>query len=228
MSRVEEAEKVVDDSTAAAGESNKKTSDKKPAPAEVAAREKTGDAAKIEEAPAAKSASEKLPEQERDTESQPASTEVERKAEAEVKELSEDEGPKTPRSSPVDDVERKVKASDEMKEKSAPAPAAAPASSKEASKGNVETRANKPAIQTKPRLAAKLQQSNIPVAMAREHIVDLLNLSQQQPVSPDAVSPDELSAALREIASKESEEDLNQRIMSEFVADFGIGTLKTW
>ena len=47
-------------------------------------------------------------------------------------------------------------------------------------------------------------------------------------MSPDAVSPDELSAALREIASKESEEDLNQRIMSEFVADFGIGTLKTW
>ena len=71
-------------------------------------------------------------------------------------------------------------------------------------------------------IPAQRKQSAVPIAMATEPLVPSANQSAAFQ-SHDGVAADELTAALNQLACSETEEDSNQRVMSEIFADFGIG-----
>ena len=208
-----------DSSAAAAGESSVKASQKKTTKPEVVQREKAGDAAKMEAPVQPEVPKEDQSLKENNSEKcDSVAAEVVEKQEVDQRTKS----PKTPCSSPADYLDKTQ--TEEVDAAKSVAPVQPPASV-EPSETKQSSSSTGVEVQVKPKPVV-VQPQVLPVAMAREHIVDSLNLSQQQqqpPVSPDAVSPDELAAALRQIATTESEDDLNKRLMSEFVADFGIG-----
>ena len=76
-------------------------------------------------------------------------------------------------------------------------------------------------------IPAQRKQSAVPIAMATEPLVPSANQSAAFQ-SHDGVAADELTAALNQLACSETEEDSNQRVMSEIFADFGIGEWRSF
>ena len=163
------------------------------------------------------------------------------------------EGPTTPRSSPVESEDKAVvkETAVQQQKKDMPVKTASETKLKSKTKGmapmvpdaaktkkpdssetsHIPIKSNKAQTVSSSTdsatIPAQRKQSAVPIAMATEPLVPSANQSAAFQ-SHDGVAADELTAALNQLACSETEEDSNQRVMSEIFADFGIGEWRSF